>query len=255
VKELLCFENRWQLLVNRLLFRRSRVLVYRTRGLDILIDHSAGDANGTRACLASPMYRHYLGLMKFQQPIRVLDVGAQGGGFPLMLLSAGLRLSKVACVEMNPRTFTRLQFNIGRNVPGQYKLMNVAVSGSRAPLNVQLGNGSTSDSIYGSNADKSARHQHLIQGVTLDDVITEGFEEEELIELCKIDIEGAEYDVFGNPGHSLIRKIHYLIIELHTHPHKVQLLSHFKHLGFAEVADGGRGESQVHCFVNCNQRP
>jgi tRNA1(Val) A37 N6-methylase TrmN6 len=55
------------------------------------------------------MYREYLPFFTFSGPARVLDLGANGGGFPLMLRLAGIDLARVVSVEMDPMTFLRLQ--------------------------------------------------------------------------------------------------------------------------------------------------
>lgn len=84
------FDNRWQLIINRTLFRGTGLAVYKLDGREILVDHRGGDENGTRLCFVSDMYKKYLKVMRLSGPINVLDLGANGGGFPLMLVTAGV---------------------------------------------------------------------------------------------------------------------------------------------------------------------
>ncbi len=38
---------------------------------------------------------------------------------------------------------------------------------------------------------------------------------DETVDLCKMDIEGAEYEVLASPAHQKLRNCRYLIVELH----------------------------------------
>src|SRR5262249_56684687 len=104
-------------------------------------DHSAEDECGTRLCIVSEMYRKYLPFLNLQGPINVLDLGSNGGGFPLMLLFEGLCVAKLVCVEMNPQTYTRALLNISRNFSCRYRVINAAVSGTATTFDLRLGRG------------------------------------------------------------------------------------------------------------------
>jgi hypothetical protein len=43
-------DNRWHLLLSRLLFRSDSVLLYRLDSLEFLVDPAGGDANARRKC-------------------------------------------------------------------------------------------------------------------------------------------------------------------------------------------------------------
>ena len=147
--DLLKFDNRLQLLVNRLLFRNSTLVVYRLQQNEILIDHGGDDQNGTRACLVSDMYSRYFHLLPKENALNVLDLGANGGGLPLSMHCHGIRFARLGCVEMNPATFGRLHFNISRNIPAlSTSLINAAVCESDGKMTVNLGReGQTKASI------------------------------------------------------------------------------------------------------------
>ncbi len=79
------FDNRWQLIISRTFFPRESLLTYKKDDLEFLVDHAAGDHNGTRLCLISDIYTRFLLAMDLGETISVFDLGAKGGGFPLML--------------------------------------------------------------------------------------------------------------------------------------------------------------------------
>ena len=56
-RQIMRFDNRWQLLLDRLVFARTRLNVYRRGEIEFIIDHSAGDAPGIREVFVSGMYR------------------------------------------------------------------------------------------------------------------------------------------------------------------------------------------------------
>ena len=97
----------------------------------------------------------------------VVDIGANVGGFSLMLLVDGVRISKLLCVEMNPNTFERLRFNIKTNFNEVATVINAAVVGNSRQIDLTLGIGSTGALIYRGTRDKSNRHTHTVQGVSL----------------------------------------------------------------------------------------
>jgi hypothetical protein len=140
-KEIWYFDNRWQLLINRLFFRRERINIYRLKGMNILVDHLAGDANGAREIIVSPMYRQFIPEMKLASPVNVLDIGANNGGFPLMLRANNIALKKVVSVEFNPNTFMRMRFNLERNAGCEFTGLNAAICGEARSLEVSLGEG------------------------------------------------------------------------------------------------------------------
>jgi FkbM family methyltransferase len=248
IREIWAFDNRWQLLLSRTLFTRDPISIYRIRGLEILVDHAGGDANGARNVIASPMYTDHLSRLPLHRPLRVLDIGANNGGFPLLLQLQQLEIAKVVCVELNPRTCVRLRFNLDRNVAGEHVVLNAALCGRSRIIEQSLGPGSVADSIYepSHNADRLAR----VPGLTFDDIHASAFGTGEIVDLCKIDVEHAEYEVFSSPGHDLLSRCRYLLIEIHERagcsPRDV--VAAIVKCGFRELPVGS--DPSVHCFEN-----
>lgn len=250
LKEVWQFDNRVWLTFTKTFFPRENLQVYRYKGMDILIDHSAGDANGAREILTSPMYRRFFPLMKLHGLINVLDLGANNGGFPLLLQSAGLQLKKVVSLELNPKTFTRLRFNLERNLHCQVIALNAALCGETGFLKVALSPGSVADSIY--NDTESGDEQICeVEGLSLDEIWRRHFADEK-VDLCKMDVEGAEFDVFLQTSHQSLRRCRYLIMEIHERGERraQEILPVIEGLGFIRQPTDPDADQAVHFFIN-----
>ena len=250
IKEIWHFDNRWQLLIARLFFRHELINVYRLKGMNILVDHAAGDANGARETIVSPMYRQFLPRMKLGKAINVLDIGANNGGFPLMLRANGIALKKLASVEFNPNTFTRLRFNVERNIDCEFIGLNAAICGEQRVFELHLGQGSVGDSIY-QKAPVNGARLYQIKGMTFDEIYSSSFGED-LVDICKIDVEGAEYEIFDSPNHHKLSLCRYLIIEIHDGYEKnpSEVVDKLARLNFLEQPLGTDTDRDVHFFVN-----
>lgn len=75
LKEVWQFDNKIWLTVTKTFFPRETLQIYRYKGLEILVDHAAGDANGAREVLTSQMYRRFLPQIKRGGAFTVLDLG------------------------------------------------------------------------------------------------------------------------------------------------------------------------------------
>lgn len=253
LREMWQFDNRLPLILTRTLFPSEKLQVYRYKGVEILTDLEGGDANGAREVLTSPMYRRFLPLMKLTGGINILDVGANNGGFPLLLKASGIDLRKVVSVELNPNTFLRLRFNLERNLKGEVVPINAAVCGEPGKLSLSLGAGNSGDSIYNGDP-KAGGDTFEIDGVTIDQ-LTERHFSGETIDICKIDIEGAEFDVFAKPSHESLRHCRYLIMEIHESADRnaAAVLAELERLGFIHKPPPADADPAVHFFVNVDR--
>jgi FkbM family methyltransferase len=203
--------------------------------MDILIDHGGGDENGTRYCIARSMYRKYISLFKLPGRVRVLDIGAMGGGFPLLLRVMGIEIERVVSVEMNPLTYQRLAVNLATNLGLSCIAVNAAVGGmpEGSKLKLRPSRGSTSGSIYADRAESGMVHDS-VRTTTLQGLYEKYFEDE-IIDICKVDIEGAEYELFEASADDLIEKIRYLIVELHDPARTPAFVKRITGIGFNEI--------------------
>ncbi len=252
LQRIIAFDNWPMLILARVFDRKTGLVVYRTHGMDILVDHRGDDENGTRECIATDMYRRYLPSLLLPEPVRVLDLGANGGGFPLMLAIAGIRLDRVVSVEMNPLTCLRLRVNLANNLGQSAVAINAAVCGMPEDSEILLkpSRGGTSNGMFADQAASSAPHDS-VRTTTLN-ALCEKYFANQRIDICKIDIEGAEYDLFASSPDQLLRKIRYLFIEFHDASRTPALLKRLADLGFEDIAvqSGNKPGSfgDVHAF-------
>lgn len=231
IRDLWAFDNRWELLLQRVLFRRTHLQVHRIAGYEMLVDHRTADAGSIRRCVSSDMYRRFLPHLALEGPAAVLDVGANAGGFPLMLAAGGIPIRHLVCVEMNPNTYERLRFNVRTNFPDRSEVVHAAVCARRQTVPVTVGLGSTSDSIY-KRADGSARH-HDVAGITFDDAA--GRVPEGPIDVCKIDVEGAEHEILcdASSANAMLSRCRYVIMEVHHERQCAGIFAALAQRGFA----------------------
>jgi FkbM family methyltransferase len=254
LKDIMNFDNRWEIVLRRLMFRSTGIITYRKNGMEIVVDHHGGDEVGTRACLVSGMYRRLLPMMTFDGQINLIDIGANGGGFPLMLADAGYTLNKIVAVEMNPRVFARMQLNVTQNLDVKSYLFNAAIAGETQIIEAEMGRGSTGESISGSmgHSSRGAARKALIRGMTFDELFDHAFAADEVADLCKMDVEGSEYDVLSGGHCTRLARCRYLIIEIHAvHGADPEIVvAAIKKLGLVEMPRPKDGERDVYCFHN-----
>jgi FkbM family methyltransferase len=228
----------------------ASLIVYRKNGITALVDLRGDDQNGTRMCLVSDMYSKWFSHFPQQCPLKVLDLGANGGGFSLSLLAAGFSFSKCVCVEMNPNTYIRLQFNLNYNCPGTGTAVNAAVAGRNGSVSIMKNQGGTSDSIYLKHldAEKSLVEVPLI---TFDELAGSyfGTDKNTIIDVCKIDVEGAEYEILHSDTCQSLLRTKILIIEIHDGD-RAKLMERICSLGFCEIFAEKQINDGVHCFEN-----
>lgn len=250
LKEMWRFDNRIPLVITRLLFPGETLLVYKIAGIEFVTDHARGDANGAREILTSLMYKRFLPEIKNDLPANVLDLGSSNGGFPLLLQISGVKLKKVVSLELNPETFTRLRFNLDRNLSCETIAINAAVCGETRTLRVELGKGSVSDNIYSENLNLEAEVKE-VPGISFDDLYERCFAGE-IVDICKLDVEGAEFEILQTENHKALRKCRYLIMEIHERPGRTagDILPVLDQLGFVARPQEPGSDTSVYFLVN-----
>ena len=250
-RHILFFDN-WPILVLQRIFDRDTgLVVYRKDRLEFVVDHKGGDENGTRMCLTSGMYKKYLTSFSLPDQVCILDLGANGGGFPLMVRSQGIGIETAVCVEMNPLVADRLKLNLATNFGPAAVAINAAVcdTSSRENILLKSSRGGTSTSLFRDQAD-STRDSQSVMTISLS-TLSEEFFNKGMIDICKVDIEGAEYEVFDSTEDSVIQTIRYLIIELHEPSRTPKFVERLSALGFAEITRAEKvktGYTEVRCF-------
>ncbi|MBI1367293.1 MAG: FkbM family methyltransferase [Planctomycetes bacterium] len=245
------FDNFGQLLLERLFCRRTKVQVYRFGKFEAIVDHRAADAGSIVGCIAGDMYKRFLSRVRIPARAAIADLGANVGGFSLLLLSQGYDIAKLLCVEMNPRTYERLRFNVRNNFAIDAAVINAAVCADERVIECDFGPGSTGDNIYGDIDKADTRYRRSVQGRTLDALIDEHLGDG-IIDLCKIDIEGAESEVLlsGKPAIDALTRCRYLFMEMHRQADYQPMLRVLAEHGLRPIADEGKVDCGVHLFEN-----
>lgn len=248
LRQILCFDNRAHLLLQRLLFRRDVLAVYRMGRLEILVDHSAGDSSGAPDVLTQPMYADYLDYLIPTSSANVLDLGANTGGFPLLLDRHGVRFNRLVSVDLNPRTCSRLRFNLERNLKGEIIVLHAAVCGRPRTFELSLGAGSVADSLYVPSIN-AWEEPTSVHGLTFDQIVERTFGDA-TIDICKLDVEGAEYEVVATPGHGRLRQCRVIVMEIHEQPNRspTDVVGAIERLGFSALPQCSA--TSVHAFLN-----
>ena len=225
-------------MVQRVFDRKTGLVTYRKQGLEILVDHLGGDETGTRECITSDMYSRYVRSFELPENVNVLDLGANGGGFPLMLCLLQIKIARAICVEMNPLTAQRLAVNLSLNVGPAGVAVNKAICDDKShgsEIVMKASRGSTAESIFRDQTSKGP-DSYSVQTSSLAALCSDYFKNSS-IDICKVDIEGAEYEVFRSTPDDVLLKFRYLLIELHDASKTPSFLKKVTTLGFRDITD------------------
>ena len=96
----------------------------------------------------------------------------------------------------------------------------------------------------------TASEDAVIEVLTLDEIMHRGFGDG-AVDLCKMDVEGAEYEVLLGGSSASLRSVHYLVIEIHAAELTQQdsLLTKLSSIGFERIKTSSSCDD-VHLFVN-----
>jgi len=132
----------------------------------------------------------------------------------------------------------------------EIEIYNVAIGGRRRRVSIST-SGGTGGSIYGSAAITDTSGSEVVEVWTLEDVL-KGDE----FDLVKIDIEGAEHEIFDSPSHLSLKQCRCVIMEIHSrHGSERKVVDALAWLGFAvtgepvHVGDG----TGVWCFARADE--
>lgn len=253
LRQILHFDNRLHLVLQRLFFRADTLGVYKMGGLEFVVDHAAGDPSGAPDVLTQPMYADHLAHLTPADAVNVLDIGANTGGFALLLARHGVRFKRLVAVELNPRTCIRLRFNLERNLSGEVLVLNAGLCGRARTLELALGEGSVADSLYAPSVN-AAGGATSVPGLTFDQIFERAFGDAE-VDICKLDVEQAEYEVFDNPGHDRLRRCRAIVMEIHDLPGRSprEVAQAIERLGFTQVPQ--MSDPHVYVFLSHPGRP
>jgi FkbM family methyltransferase len=195
------------------------------------------------------MYSRFFSLFPRSNPLAVRDLGANCGGFGLALSAQGFGIRRIVAVEITPRAFPRFAFNVGYNFGRAATALNCGVCGCERFIRVRDNLGWPTNSIY--ERDDGSDDLVTVPGVTFDQLYRDYFENDK-IDIAKIDIELAEYEVLYSDTCRTFTQCEFLLIEIHPHPSLSTdaLIERIKKFGFEPVADASPDFASVYLFRN-----
>lgn len=212
------FENwlpvSWRLLVGRLL-HRPPALRLRARSGPVL-ETLAGDRSWRTCVEVFGRDCYHLSSLDLPPAPTVVDIGANLGAFTLAVRAAWPE-AQVISFEPGPTAFGMLARNVSRNdgSGASTTLHQVAVTGSGAGRTVRLaervGDLCTSSILPGAAGDPAVATIE-VPSRSLADVLADC---PDGIDLVKIDVEGAEYDMICTTPPAILRTSRLLVIEYH----------------------------------------
>lgn len=140
----------------------------------------------------------------------VLDIGAHIGGYSIFAAAHGAR---VIAYEAMPGTYDLLMKNLEANRCTAVNAYNVAVSSKNGKIVLNSDSeGTILSSVY---ADKSFPNQVVVPSITLHEALKRN--NLKRIDILKLDVEGAEYDILLNANPADMQKIRTVVMEYHDH--------------------------------------
>lgn len=182
------------------------------------------------------VFANYRKSFPFNKTVKIIDVGAHNGYFSIWSSININNQSEIFSYEPVPTNYEIALSNIKVNNITNIKLYNKGVSGRREKLTLYLNEKHTGGhSIYSERVLKcnaEAIHEIGMECITLEDIFNENRIKN--CDFCKIDCEGAEFDILLNTPENILRKVDVFSIEFHEFGgHKVnELINLFEENNF-----------------------
>ncbi len=152
-----------------------------------------------------------------------------------MLKLEGIDVEPAVCVEMNPLTALRLAVNLNTNFGFSAVAINAAVCNMPEGSEIRLkpSRGGTSESMFSGQVGREVPAV-VVRTTTFTSLYSRYFADS-VVDICKIDIEAAEYEVIDSIADDVLKKIRYLFIEFHDRPRTPAVIERLLSLGFTEL--------------------
>lgn len=173
---------------------------------------------------------------QIQNGWRILDLGAHKGVFSIYAALSGTE-SLVYAVEPSSTNYQFLQRNLKLNAVNNVITKKAAVWTTTAEAALSIHEASWAHSLVIPGATQCSEYE-TVPTISLDALLdwTGGH-----LDLLKVDIEGAEYEVLMNANPATLRNIYRIVVEYHAIPSKSIDQLHAQLVAFLE-------ESGFYCF-------
>jgi len=239
------FDNPIEIIVNRHLFRRKKALLLKISSTQVLADEIGSDFHVIRDVLFDGMYDQFiLQSEKNRARFHYLNLGGNIGLFDLRIRQLVNKPLSGIAIEMNPSAAARLTLNLELNLISSVKVINAAVWNSYGSLEVSVLTRDTGQECFNS---KDGWVVPLLPWEHIFALSTE----KSILDLIKIDIEGAEEQVVPCISQDDAKKIRFVAVECHGIHRKEIVFSHFNQIGFAMISEqSGEGETNLSFWRN-----
>jgi FkbM family methyltransferase len=147
----------------------------------------------------------------------ILDVGSHVGFYALKYAST---TNRVVCLEPNPLNYSLLCLNVKLNKLYNVTNLNVALWKERGEVLMIFERNSVAHHITTRPNNAKSVSCHKVQSIAIGDLISMFGD----IDVLKIDIEGAEYDVIPSLDKIYLDRIKSIIMELHSENYEANLM-------------------------------
>lgn len=242
------FDNFFQLLVSHALYP-SGYIGYVWKGRTILVDgRRAETAGGIHAVLIAGEYDVFLEKLDAASVTTILDLGANVGSFTILAADTFENIEKIVLIEGDSTVIPRLHFNVHSALPGKVSIIHGAVCGTDGEVMFFQNPTSVGSGIK--NHDGGNVPTEIVPAYSLSTLIDREFPSG-TIDICKMDIEGSEYDAIHSLRDDQLERIRLLLIELHGSEEDDQRIFHrLKKQGFDRSESNSQGNHQTFAFFN-----
>lgn len=239
------FDNPFEILFARHVFRRKRSVIIEHSGMQMLIDSQSSDPVPVIEILFDAMYDE--GIEKAgaaEGDFRYLNLGANIGVFDIrvfQLLRGRHPAITGTAVEMNPATCARLALNLELNRMFSVRAINAAAWDEHGTTFVRVEDRDTGQRCTVGDAGRG-QPVPLMPWRELFAIASAGG----TLDLLKIDIEGAEEKVVPQITSDDALKTRHLLIETHGFDIHKRVGEHLRGVGFTQARETpGSGETHV----------
>ena len=214
----LAFSNRWELLLARGLHPSRRIVLYEWQSRFLLACDALQLAHHSpKEALAEAAYHLVIMRSRRDGCCAYVNIGANIGAFDVAVASLA-EVPRALSVEMNPRTYHRLCFNLQANDFHTIKAFNFGVAGHAGRHQAALTACSLADSLWAASTTEEVIETIEVELKTLEQCLDAGGFSEGEFDLLKLDCEGAEFGIVRQSSPEVLRRFRHVVMELHPCP-------------------------------------
>ena len=234
----LCFSNCFELLSQRIFFRRNPITVYEwKKRFHLVCDRRHLDAGSPKEVLARGVYNQAI-LKSFGfHGFHYVNVGGNVGAFDIAVSALIRSVSSGLLFELNPETSARLHFNLAINGLRHLDVFTHGVGGEARVIDIPETGCAHSFGLYNASGFPGRRTLRC-RVETMETSLALHPSPPEEWDLLKLDCEGAEFEIIRLSSRHTLRRFRNIVMELHPPPQgedASSLLAKLAESGFVET--------------------